>query len=440
MTPKRIIIMGAAGRDFHNFNQVYRDRPQYKVVAITATQIPDIFGRKYPSVLAGHLYPEGIPIVEESELKFWIQKEKVNEVVFAYSDVSHEEVMHKASLALSCGADFKILGPNATMLQSQKPIVSVTAVRTGCGKSAASRKVARILKEQGNKVVVIRHPMPYGDLASQACQRFATVQDLALQNCTIEEMEEYEPHLQAGLVVYAGVDYEKILRQAEKEADVIVWDGGNNDFPFIRPNIEIVLVDPHRPNHELRYHPGECNFLRAQVILMSKMDSADAGKLEILGKNIARYNPGAKIVKANLGISVEDAHKVQGKRVLVVEDGPTLTHGEMGFGAGILAAKKYGASEIVDPKPFLVGQIAETFAKYPVIRDLLPAMGYSGKQVKDLEETINRTPCDTVLIATPVDLRRVCKISHETCRVTYELEETGSPDLKEVLVDWKSNA
>jgi predicted GTPase len=429
----RVIIMGAAGRDFHNFNRVYRDNTAYEVVAFTATQIPDIAGRRYPAQLAGKLYPDGIPIHDEADLPALIEKQKIDLVVFAYSDVSHEEVMHKASIALAKGASFSILGADSTMIQSKKPVVSVTAVRTGCGKSPVSQKVAKLLKSQGKKVAVIRHPMPYGDLTKQVWQRFGSLEDLKAQNCTIEEMEEYEPHIKNGMVVFAGVDYEKILHEAEKEADVIIWDGGNNDYPFFRPDVDLVVTDPHRPNHELRYHPGESNFRRAKTLVITKMDSAVAEKLAALEKNITQYNPNAQVIRANLGIRVEDAHLIQGKRVLVVEDGPTLTHGEMSFGAGVLAAQRFGASEQVDPKPFATGKIVETYQKYPFVRGLLPAMGYGEQQMKDLEETINRTPCDSVLIATPVDLRRILKLRHPTCRVYYELEEIGTPDLTSVL-------
>lgn len=430
---KKVVIVGAAGRDFHNFNCVFRDNPDYQVVAFTAAQIPDIAGRRYPAALAGKLYPQGIQILDESELGSIVERENVDIVVFAYSDISHEEVMHRASIALARGADFRLIGPKQTMLKSTKPVVSVCAVRTGCGKSPTSQKVAKLLKAMGKRVSVLRHPMPYGDLEKQICQRFGTLEDLTKHNCTIEEMEEYEPHIRNGMVVFAGIDYEKILREAEKESDVIIWDGGNNDLPFLKPDLDIVVTDPHRPNHELKYYPGETNFLRAKVIVISKMDSADADKLAVLERNIAKYNPAATVVRANLAISVENSQTISGKRVLVVEDGPTLTHGDMSFGAGVLAAKKFGAAEQVDPKPFLVGRMQETYAKYPSIRGILPAMGYGGQQMKDLEETINRTPCDTVLIATPVDLRRIMNIKHPTCRVTYDLDEIGSPTMSDLL-------
>ncbi len=435
----RVVIMGAAGRDFHNFNSVYRDHPEYEVVAFTATQIPDIAGRKYPMELAGRRYPDGIPIVDESELGSLISKKDVDLVVFSYSDISHEDVMHKASLALAKGASFIFLGPRATMLKSKKPVVSITAIRTGCGKSPTSRKIAKMLKDQGNRVVAVRHPMPYGDLTKQVCQRFASVDDLAKQNCTIEEMEEYEPHINNGVVVYAGIDYQKILMEVEKEADVIVWDGGNNDMPFFRPDMDLVVTDPHRPNHEIRYHPGETNFRRAGVLLITKMDSADPAKLAILERNITEFNSSAEVIRANLAISVEDEAKIKGERVLVVEDGPTLTHGDMSFGAGVLAAKKFGAKELIDPKPFVTGRMKETFEHYPAIQGLLPAMGYGAQQMKDLEATINRVPCDTVLIATPIDLRRVCKIKHDSCRVFYDLEEIGKPTVEDLLKKLKSH-
>lgn len=431
--PKRVVILGAAGRDFHNFNTVYRDNPDYRVVAFTATQIPDIDDKIYPAVLAGKQYPQGIPIVDEVELSKLLEKESIDEAIFSYSDVSHEEVMHCASIVLAKGANFRLLGTKETMLCSKKPVVSVTAVRTGCGKSATSRRVALLLKEKGKQVVVIRHPMPYGDLTKQICQRFETLEDLKKHHCTIEEMEEYEPHIEKGVVVFAGVDYEKILQEAEKEADVIVWDGGNNDLPFIQPNVDIVLVDPHRPDHELHYHPGEANFRRANVLLISKYETAEPEKRKILEENIRKFNPQAEIVRASLKISVEDEAKIRGKRVLVVEDGPTLTHGGMAYGAGVIAAKEFQALEIVDPRPVLVGEMAKTFKEYPFIQGLLPAMGYGAQQIKDLEETINRVDCDTVLIATPIDLRRVCSIQHETCRVQYKLKELGHPDLKEIL-------
>jgi len=429
----RVLIMGAAGRDFHNFNTCFRDNPQYEVVAFTATQIPDISGKKYPRELAGKLYPKGIPIYDERELEQLIDKYKVHQVIFAYSDVPHDVVMHKASRVLAKGADFRFIGPAATMVKSTKPVVSVCAVRTGCGKSQTSRAVVCALQALGKKVVAIRHPMPYGDLAAQAVQRFASLADLKKHKCTIEEMEEYEPHIAKGVIVYAGVDYEAILRQAEKEADVILWDGGNNDFPFYKSDLEIVVVDPHRAGHELAYHPGETNLRRADVIVINKIDTADLDGIEEVRASIREANPKAVVIDAASPLFVENYGAIHGKRVLVVEDGPTLTHGEMDYGAGVMAAMKYGAAELVDPKPYAVGKLVETFTQYPEVEGLLPAMGYGGQQVKDLEKTINNTPCDLVVIGTPIDLRRVCKIKHPTVRVMYELQEIGSPDLADVL-------
>ncbi len=433
---RKVLIMGAAGRDFHNFNVFFRNNPDYEVVCFTATQIPDIADKKYPPELAGDLYPEGIPIYDEKDLEKLIEENNIDDVVFAYSDVPHEYIMHKASIAHKMGANFILLGPKSTMLKSTKPVVSVCAIRTGCGKSQTTRAVAKILQDLGKKVVAIRHPMPYGDLAKQAVQRFAALEDLKKHECTIEEMEEYEPHINKGIVVYAGVDYEKILREAEKEADVILWDGGNNDFPFYKPDLEIVVVDPLRVGHELLYHPGETNFRRADVIIINKVDSANIEDINELRENIMEINPKATVIEAASPIFVKDYEKIKGKKVLVVEDGPTLTHGEMDFGAGIVAAMKFGAEEIVDPKPYAVGKIVETFEKYPYVENLLPAMGYSGQQVKDLETTINNTPCDLVVIGTPIDLNRVCNIKHDTVRVTYELQEIGKPDLKDILSDF----
>lgn len=429
----RVLIMGAAGRDFHNFNVFFRDNARFEVVAFTATQIPDIADKKYPVELAGKLYPDGIPIYDECELEKLIKKLKVDQVVFAYSDQPHESVMHKASRVMAMGADFILQGPRATMLKSSKPVISVCAVRTGCGKSQTSRAVVRILRGLGKKVVSIRHPMPYGDLAKQAVQRFADLKDLKKHECTIEEMEEYEPHIALGSVIYAGVDYEAILRKAEKEADIILWDGGNNDFPFYKSDLEIVVVDPHRPGHEMSYHPGEVNFRRADVIVINKIDTADLENIQEIRENIREFNPNAVIIDAASPLTVEDYEKIAGKKVLVVEDGPTLTHGEMHLGAGIIAAYKYGAAEIVDPKEYAVGKIKETFEKYPEVEGLLPAMGYGGQQVKDLETTINAVPCDLVIIGTPIDLRRVCHIKHPSVRVEYELQEIGRPDLNDVL-------
>jgi predicted GTPase len=430
---KKVIIMGAAGRDFHNFNTYFRNNPDYKVVAFTATQIPDIEGRKYPAALAGKLYPRGIPIYAESELDALIAKYKVDDVHFAYSDVSHEYVMNKASQVMAAGANFVLLGPCDTMVKSKRPVVSVCAVRTGSGKSQTSRKVATILKEKGRKVAVIRHPMPYGDLVKQKVQRFATYADLDKHECTIEEREEYEPHIDRGIIVYAGVDYEAILRQAEKEADVILWDGGNNDFSFYKSDLEIVVADPHRAGHELRYHPGETNFRRAQVIVVNKMDTAKPEGIDLVMANIKKVNPKAVVIRANSPTVVSDGGRITGKRVLVIEDGPTLTHGGMRYGAGIVAAQKYGAAVILDPRPFAVGSIKKTFEKYNHLDNVLPAMGYGEKQCADLARTIENVPCDLVVSATPIDITRVIKVSKPILRVGYELEEIGSPKLKDVL-------
>jgi len=433
---KKVIIMGAAGRDFHNFNVYFRDNANYKVVAFTATQIPDIEGRKYPAALAGKLYPKGIPIYSEEELTDLIKTYKVDEVHFAYSDVSHEYVMHKASQVLAAGANFVLLGPNDTMIKSRKPVVSVCAVRTGSGKSQTTRKVALTLKAKGHQVVVIRHPMPYGDLVKQRVQRFATYEDLDRYECTIEEREEYEPHIDNGIVVYAGVDYGDILKEAEKEADVIIWDGGNNDFPFYKSDLEIVVVDPHRAGHELAYHPGETNFRRADVYVVNKMDTADEEKIKIVMENIKKFNPKAKVIKANSPIILEDGSQITGKRVLVIEDGPTLTHGGMRYGAGIVAAQKYQAAEIIDPRPYAVGSIKKTFEKYNHLDKVLPAMGYGEKQMKELAATINKIDCDLVISATPIDLNRVIKVNKPLLRVRYELQEIGTPNLKTVLKDF----
>ena len=430
---KKVLIMGAAGRDFHNFNTYFRDNPDYKVVAFTATQIPDIEGRKYPAALAGKLYPRGIPIYAESELDALIARYKVDDVHFAYSDVSHEYVMNKASQVMAAGANFVLLGPCDTMVKSRRPVVSVCAVRTGSGKSQTSRKVATILKEKGRKVAVIRHPMPYGDLVKQKVQRFATYADLDKHECTIEEREEYEPHIDRGIIVYAGVDYEAILRQAEKEADVILWDGGNNDFSFYKSDLEIVVADPHRAGHELRYHPGETNIRRAQVIVINKMDTATKEGIDLVLANIKKVNPKAVIIRANSPTIVSDGGRITGKRVLVIEDGPTLTHGGMRYGAGIVAAQKYGAAEIIDPRPYAVGSIKKTFEKYNHLDKVLPAMGYGDKQCGDLAATIEKIPCDLVVSATPIDITRVIKVSKPILRVGYELEEIGSPTLKDVL-------
>jgi predicted GTPase len=429
----RIIIMGAAGRDFHNFNTVFRDDAASRVVAFTATQIPNIDGRRYPKELAGPLYPEGVPIHPEAELPQLIRELAADQVVFAYSDVSHETVMHKASLVLACGADFRLIGPKATMLAARVPVVSVCAVRTGSGKSQTTRRVAAILRAKGRRVVCVRHPMPYGDLVRQRVQRFAVPEDLERHQCTIEEREEYEPHIAAGGVVYAGVDYAAILAEAEQEADVVIWDGGNNDLPFYRSDLEIVVADPHRPGHERSYHPGETNLRRAHVVVINKIDTAGREGTELVRRSIRELNPGAVVVDAASPLFVERAHEIRGKRVLAVEDGPTLTHGEMKYGAGVVAALRHGAAEVVDPRPYAVGRVAETFASYPGIGTLLPAMGYGEEQTRDLEATIARTPCDLVLVATPIDLRRVIRISQPSQRVTYELQEIGRPDLGDVL-------
>ncbi len=430
---RRVIIMGAAGRDFHNFNVFFRDNSDYQVVAFTATQIPNIEGRRYPPELAGSLYPEGIPIYAEEELTDLIRRLQVDEVVFAYSDVPHEYVMHKGSQALAAGADFRLMGTDSTMLKSTRPVVAVCAVRTGSGKSQTTRHVCDLLQGMGKKVAVIRHPMPYGDLVAQAVQRFATYDDLDRHQCTIEEREEYEPHIDRGVVVYAGVDYERILRQAEEEADVIVWDGGNNDFSFYRSDLLIVVADPHRPGHERRYHPGETNLRAADVVVINKVDTAGLeGVLEVR-ESVYAINPQAVVVEAASPIFVDDPAAIRGRRVLVVEDGPTLTHGEMTYGAGVVAARRFGAAELVDPRPYVVRSIAATFQKYPHIGPLLPAMGYGDEQIRDLEETINRTDCDLVLAATPIDLRRIVDVRHPMDRVRYELEVIGQPTLEEIL-------
>ncbi|MCB2229280.1 cyclic 2,3-diphosphoglycerate synthase [bacterium] len=432
---KKVIIMGAAGRDFHNFNVLYRDNNDVEVVAFTATQIPDIEGRKYPAVLAGKNYPKGIPIHPESELLDLIKKHGVDEVIFSYSDVPYQYVMEKAAHVMAAGARFAVEGGAPTMIKSTKPVVAVCAIRTGCGKSQTTRRVAEALQAMGKKVVAIRHPMPYGDLAKQRVQRFAKLADLDKHKCTIEEREEYEPHIMRGVVVYAGVDYEAIVREAEKEADVILWDGGNNDMSFYKPDLQITVVDPHRPGHELSYYPGQNNLLLADVIVINKIDSADPDDVAEVRANIADYNPNAIVVDAASPLEVENFEKIRGARVLVVEDGPTLTHGEMEYGAGVVAAVKYGARELVDPRPYTVKSITETFQKYPGIGTLLPAMGYGDKQVKDLETTINKVDCDAVIIATPIDLTRIIKIKKPTARVHYNLQEIGTPTLAMILED-----
>ncbi len=433
MSKKNVLIMGAAGRDFHNFNTFFRGNSDYRVVAFTATQIPNIEGRLYPAELAGELYPKGIPIHSESDLTRLIAELQVHQVVFAYSDISHTYVMHKASQVLAAGADFWILGPQATQLPSTKPVISICAARTGSGKSQTTRRVAGILQGLGHRVAALRHPMPYGDLVRQAAQRFANYDDLEAADCTIEEREEYEPHLDMGVLVFAGVDYERILRMAEKEADVILWDGGNNDLPFLRSDLHMVVVDPHRPGHEMAYHPGEANVRMADVIVINKVDTASAeGVLEVRS-NLARLNPEATVIEAASPIEVDDPAAIRGKRVLVVEDGPTLTHGEMAYGAGWVAARRFGAAEIIDPRPYAVGTIAATYAKYPTTGAVLPAMGYGDGMVRELEQTINNAPADLVLIGTPIDLARLLDLNKPSQRIRYELQEIGRPTLTEIL-------
>lgn len=431
--PVRIIIMGAAGRDFHNFNVAFRDNSAYEVVAFTATQIPDIEGRTYPKELAGKLYPAGIPIYPESDLVKIIQERKVDQVIFAYSDVPHEYVMHKASTVMAAGADFRLMGPHSTQIKSIKPVVSVCAVRTGSGKSQTTRRVSSILRNLGYKVAAVRHPMPYGDLVKQSVQRFATYADLDAQKCTIEEREEYEPHIDNGVIVYSGVDYGKILRQAEQEVDIVLWDGGNNDFPFYVSDLQIVVADPHRPGHEASYHPGETNVRSADVFIINKVDTANAENVIKVRDSLHNMNPNAVIIEAASPLFVEDPNAIRGKRVLVIEDGPTLTHGEMAYGAGWVAARRFGAAEIVDPRPFAVRSIKATFEKYPKTGTILPAMGYGDAQVHDLEETIHRTGVDMVIVATPIDLKRVLKIDLPSQRVRYELQEIGRPTLEDIL-------
>jgi len=433
MEQTRVLIMGAAGRDFHNFNVRYREDRGSRVVAFTAAQIPNIEGRRYPAELAGSNYPQGIPIYSEDELTHLIRTLEVDEVVFAYSDVSHNDVMHRASMTIAAGADFTLLGAKSTMLVAKVPVVSICAVRTGAGKSQTTRRVRHILAEKGKRVVVVRHPMPYGDLVKQRVQRFSTLQDLDRHECTIEEREEYEPHLVEGAVVYAGVDYQEILKQAESECDVLLWDGGNNDLPFYQPTIEIVVTDPHRAGHELTYHPGEANLLRAQVVIINKIDSADKDAIQLLRKNIATLNPKAMVIEAASPLFVEDGEKIRGKRVLAIEDGPTITHGGMAFGAATLAARRLGAAELVDPRPHAVGSLRDTFRKYPHLGSALPAMGYGEGQVRDLEATINACDAEIVVFATPVDLRHLVRISKPALRVRYEIQEIGKPDLEDAL-------
>jgi predicted GTPase len=436
MSRTRVLIAGAAGRDFHNFNVVYRDRPEYEVVAFTATQIPNIDGRRYPPELAGSLYPEGIPILPESALEQLVREHEIDSVVFAYSDVTHEHVMHLGSRALAAGASYHLISPAHTMLASTKPSVAICAVRTGSGKSQTTRHVARLFRENEKRVAVLRHPMPYGDLAAQAVQRFERYEDLEAADATIEEREEYEPHLAEGNLVFAGIDYERILRAAEQEADVILWDGGNNDTPFVKPDVHIVVVDPHRPGHELRYHPGETNLRMADVCVVNKIDSASQAGIDAVLNSIHDNTTNARVVLAASPFDVEaDGEEIRGKRVLAIEDGPTLTHGEMTYGAAVLAAKQHGAAELVDPRPFAVGTIAETFEQYPDIGTLLPAMGYGREQMDDLRKTIERCDADLVLIGTPIDLRRLIELDKPALRVTYKLQEMGEPTIKDVLVE-----
>jgi predicted GTPase len=433
MKRRRIVIMGAAGRDFHDFNVVFRDDPHCEVVAFTAAQIPGIAWRVYPASLAGPLYPDGIPIVPESELAALLRRDHVHEVVFAYSDLSHEEVMHRASIVAAAGADFHLLGPRSTMLHASRPVVSVCAVRTGAGKSPVARHVANLLTAEGTRVAVVRHPMPYGDLAEQAAQRFASLADLDSAHCTIEEREEYEPHIAARRIVYAGVDYARVLHTAESESDVILWEGGNNDTPFVAPDLEIVLVDPHRPGHERRFHPGETNLLRAHVVVIAKCDTADPRDTEAVRASVRDANPKATVIESAMPPVADRPDLVRGQRVLVIEDGPTLTHGGMAYGAGTLVARSLGAGEIVDPRPFAVGSIREVFATNTHIGPALPAMGYGNEQITELAETIRRTPCDAVVVATPVNLERLVEIKQPMCRVTYEYADRGEPTLAKAL-------
>jgi predicted GTPase len=436
MDPRRVVIVGAAGRDFHNFNVLFRDSADHDVVAFTATQIPNIDGRIYPTELAGHRYPVGIPIRPEAALEEIVREHGANEVVFSYSDVSHEHVMHIASRALAAGADFRLVAPRETELASAKPCVAICAVRTGAGKSQTSRRVTEILRAGGHRVAVLRHPMPYGDLSKQVAQRFARYEDLEAADCTIEEREEYEPHIAAGNIVFAGIDYAQILDLAEDEADVIVWEGGNNDTPFIRPDIHLVLLDPHRAGHELRFHPGETNLRMADVCVVNKVDSAPDRAVDTVLASIRDHNPTAQVVRAASPIEVEGGgDQIEGKRVLCIEDGPTLTHGDMTFGAAVLAAQEFGAAEIVDPRPFAVGSIAETFVKYPNTGTLLPAMGYGDEQTEELRETIARSDADLVLIGTPIDLRRLIDFDRPALRVTYRLEEIGEPTLAQIFAE-----
>lgn len=432
MKQTKVIIMGAAGRDFHNFNVYFRNNKGYRVIAFTASQIPNIANRLYHPRLAGPNYPNGIPIYSEEDLPNLIKEHDVDQVVLAYSDLSHEEVMHKASLVLSCGSDFRLMGLKSTTLVSRKPVISVCAVRTGAGKSPTTRRVGGILRNKGYRIVVIRHPMPYGDLMNQISQRFATFEDLDKYHCTIEEREDYAPHIEHGIVVYSGVDYEKILREAEKESDVILWDGGNNDLPFIKPDLHIVVTDPHRPGHEVKYHPGEANLRMADVVIINKVDTANQENVESVRKNIENVNPKATIIMAVMQKSVDNGESIKGKRVLVIEDGPTITHGGMAYGAGMIMARKLGA-EVIDPRPYSTGSIKRIFEKYPHIGKVLPAVGYGEEQIKDLEDTINAVNCDVVVIGTPIDLTKVMNIDKPTTRVRYELQEIAKPNLEDVI-------
>jgi predicted GTPase len=439
MSKKNVIIIGAAGRDFQNFNTYYRDNEDYNVVAFTAAQIPDIEGRRYPTELCGRLYPDGIPIHAEEDLSNLIKELDVDDCVFSYSDVSYQHVMQVSAVVMAAGANFVMLGPADTQIKSTKPVISVGAVRTGCGKSQTSRRIIEILMDKGLKVVAIRHPMPYGDIAAQMVQRFAELSDLEKHDCTVEEMEEYEPHVVRGNVIYAGVDYEAIVRAAEEDpagCDVILWDGGNNDFPFYKPDLHVTVIDPHRPGHEMTYYPGNVTLRMSDVVVINKMDSADAAGIEIVRRNIASEAPDAIVVDGASTLDVDDPSVIRGKKVLVVEDGPTLTHGEMKIGAGVVAAQKFGAADLVDPRPFTVGRLSETFELYPKIGKVLPAMGYGEQQLKDLEATINGTDCEAVVIGTPIDLNRIIKIDKPNTRVYYNLQEIGRPDLGMVLDDF----
>lgn len=433
---KNVLIMGAAGRDFHNFNAVYRDNPAYKVVAFTATQIPYISGRKYPAALAGKGYEDGIPIYDESELQRLIKEKAVDQVVFAYSDVAFNYVMERANKVIAAGADFVLMGADSTMLKSKKPVIAVCAIRTGCGKSQTTRKIAGLLRDMGLKAAVVRHPMPYGDLEAQAVQRFATIEDMDKAKCTIEEREEYEPHIVNGAIVYAGVDYHAILKQAEEEADVVLWDGGNNDIPFYKPDLMITVVDPLRVGHEKLYHPGMANLLMADVVVINKVDSATAQQMMAMRESIQELNPKAVVIEADSKVSMEDPDALKGKKVLVVEDGPTVTHGGMGYGAGFVAAQRFGAAKVIDPRPFAVGSIKQTFEKYSHLQSVLPAMGYSEKQIQELEQTINASNADVVVEGTPIDLTRLLKANKPVLKVKYDLDEKTSPDVKAILNDF----